>query len=89
MPTQWHHGEHVHGEGIKANYFLGLADKAWEEVLKEKIKECILKTQSDRMDKLAKIIAEGNNHHWKNRMEKKQGCEDFMEEVCKFFNQSK
>lgn len=83
-----HQGKHDHEEN-KASYFLELADEAWEEVLKDKIKEYILKTQSDHMDKLAKIVAEGNNQRWKNRMEKKQGYKDFMEELCKFFSQSK
>jgi len=84
-----HHGEHDHGEEMEVDYFLELADEAWQEVLMDKIKAYILKTQNDRMDKLAKVIAEGNNHRWKNRMEKKQGCKDFMEELCKFFSHEK
>ncbi|KTD33177.1 hypothetical protein Lnau_2825 [Legionella nautarum] len=79
-----HHGEHDHG-----NYFLELADEAWQEVLIEKIKEYILEKQNDQMVKLAKIIAEGNHQRWKNRMEKKQHNRDFMEEIRKFFSQSK
>jgi hypothetical protein len=73
----------------KANYFLEVANEAWEEVLKDKIKEHILNTQNDRMTKLAKIVAEGNTQHWKNKMEKKQGCANFLEELCQFFSQSK
>lgn len=87
--NECHQDEHDHDEAMKANYFLKLADEAWQEVLKEKIKEHILKTQSDSMGKLAKIVAEGNNQRWKNRMDKKQGCKDFMEELCKFFSLSK
>ena len=83
------HGDHNFSAEMKANIFLGLADEAWQEVLKDKIKEYILKTQNDRMDKLAKIVAEGNHHRWINKMEKKQGCHDFMEEPCKFFEHSK
>lgn len=74
---------------MKSHYFLELADEAWQEVLKDKIKDHILKTQNDRMTKLAKIIAEGNNQRWRNRMEKKQGCMEFQEELCEFFSQSK
>ncbi|MBI2786321.1 MAG: hypothetical protein HYX60_08485 [Legionella longbeachae] len=84
-----HHGIHDHGEEISANYFLELADEAWEDVLKEKIKEYILETQNAHMVKLAKIVAEGNHQRWKNRMEKNQGSKDFMEEICKYFSQSK
>jgi hypothetical protein len=93
-PCHFEH-EESHQEGqeysdeMKANYFLELADEAWEEVLKEKIKEYILKTQNDQMGRLAKIIAEGNHQRWRNRMESKQGSKHFMEEICKFFSDSK
>ena len=90
-PCHVQHNEcsNSHDHDDKARYFLELADEAWQEVLKEKIKEHLLKTQSDRMTKLAKIVAEGNNQRWRNRMEKKQGCVDFKEELCEFFSQSK
>jgi predicted metal-dependent hydrolase len=78
-----------HSEEEKASYFLEVADEAWQEVLKDKIKEHILKTQNDRMDKLAKIVAEANNRRWKNKMEKKQGCMEFQESLCELFSQTK
>jgi hypothetical protein len=78
-----------HGEEAKMHYFLELANEAWEETLKDKIKDYILKTQNERMTKLAKIIAEGNSHFWKNKMDKKHGCMEFQEELCQFFSQSK
>lgn len=78
-----------HEEAGKAHYFLDVADEAWEEVLKDKIKEYILKTQNERMTKLAKIIAEGNSHRWRSKMDKKRGCLEFQEELCQFFSQSK
>jgi len=67
---EYHH-EHENWQEMKANYFLELADEAWEEILKDKIKEYILKTQNERMDNLAKVVAEGNAKRWKNRMEEK------------------
>jgi|SRR5580700_3667052 hypothetical protein len=71
------------------SYFLDIADEAWEEVLKDKIKEHILKTQNDRMTELAKVVSEGNNRRWKHRMEKKHSCQEFEEEICRFFSQFK
>ena len=70
-------------------YFLALADEAWEEVLKDQIKEHILATQKDRMKKLAKLVAEGNNARWRHKMEKKKGCMEFKEQLCDFFSQGK
>jgi hypothetical protein len=65
--------------------FLEIADSAWMEVLKDKIKEHILATQNDRMTELAKIISETNNNRWKNKMEKKHGCAEFKEKLHQFF----
>jgi hypothetical protein len=78
-----------HSDEPKSHYFLEIADKAWEEVLKEKIKDYILKTENDRMTKLAKIIGEGNHRLWRNKMENKHGCMEFQEELCQFFSHSK
>lgn len=82
-----HEHEHEHEELIDC--LIEAADCAWMEVLKDKIKEHILATQNDRMKELAKIVAEGNNQRWKFKMEKKQGCADFKEKLCRFFGQSK
>lgn len=71
------------------NWFFEVADEAWSEVLKDKIKEHILATQNARMTKLAKIVSEGNDQRWKNKMEKKQSCHDFHEQIASFFAQSK
>jgi hypothetical protein len=84
-----HHAEHAHGDEMKTNYFLALADEAWQDALKEKIKEYILETQDDRMSKLAKIVAEGNHQRWKHKIEKTQDSKNFMDEIRKFFSQSK
>ncbi len=69
--------------------FLELADCAWMEVLKEKIKEHILATDKERMTELAKIISECNQQRWKNKMGKKRHCKDFEEKLCGFFERSK
>jgi hypothetical protein len=72
---------------MMSEYFLQIADEAWEEVLKDEIKKQILATQKERMSKLAKIVSEGNNRRWKHKMEKKQGCAEFHEELSSFFSQ--
>jgi hypothetical protein len=83
-------GDHSHGEHDEFVHFLfKIADEAWTEVLKEKIKEHILATQKDRMTELAKIASEGNSQRWKNKIEKKSGCREFKERLCQFFSHSK
>ena len=81
--------EHEHDSCDKEKFFIELADEAWTCALKEKMKEYILKTQGDRLEELAKIVAEGNNQRWRHKMEKKQSCMDFKEKLCRFFGQAK
>src|ERR1700721_2272066 len=78
--------EHKHEDC--ASDFLAIADEAWMEVLKDKIKEHILATQNDRMTELAKIVSETNNQRWRNKMEKKHGCMEFKEKLSRFFGQT-
>ncbi len=81
------HNEEKHDDS--SSWFLDIADEAWTEVLKDKIKEHILATQNERMTELAKIVSEGNNQRWKHKMEKKKGCDEFKQRLAHFFSQSK
>lgn len=82
-----HTDDEKHGKF--SNWFLEVADEAWMEVLKEEIKKHIWETQGDRMKELAKIVSETNSHRWKNKMEKKRGCQEFKEKICGFFDSHK
>ncbi len=76
-------------EGELHQWLLEVADEAWEEVLKDKIKEHILATQKERMTELAKIVSEGNSQRWKMKMEKKKVVGQFKEQLTQFFGQKK
>lgn len=69
-----------------ASKFLDLADCAWKEVLKEKIKEHI-KANATHMDELARLIAEANHEIWQKKMEDKNKncCGSFEEKLEEFF----
>jgi hypothetical protein len=43
---------------------LALADEAWSQLLKEKIKTEISKSCAESIDKLAKLVAETNMAKW-------------------------
>lgn len=70
-----------------ADKFLALADQAWMEVLKEKIKENI-KANSKHLDELAGLIAEANHERWKKKIDAKSCCGSFEEKLKSFFKQS-
>lgn len=70
-----------------ASKFLELADCAWKELLKEKIKEHI-QSSSKNMDELARIIAEANRERWQKKMDAGKCSGSFEKQLCEFFGQS-
>lgn len=72
-------------EGGFAHELLDLADQAWMEVLKEKIKENIRSGCCDHLNELAALVTETNKNRWKNKMAKKQNCEQFAERLKEIF----
>lgn len=68
--------------GGQSDFFLEIADCAWLEVLKEKIKEHIKTNDSEYLNKLAKLIAEGNQKRWEHKMSGEKCCHDFEQKLC-------
>lgn len=65
-------------------HLLDIADMAWMEVLKEKIKEHIL-ASDHKIDEIAKVVAETNHDVWKLKMGKAKLKEQFAKrlgDVC-------
>lgn len=83
-----HHGEcHHHHHGDFAHQLLEMADDAWMEVLRDKIKQEIIKSSGDHLDKLAKIVSDSNKERWKHKLADQKGCHDFEDKVAEFFRQ--
>ena len=75
----------------KAKKLLEIADMAWVELLKEKIKEHI-KANDPKLDELAKIVSEANHHRWKHKMESvrcssgaSKCCDDYKKKLQELF----
>ncbi len=77
-----HHHDH---QSSYSDDFLALADEAWMEVLKEKIKENI-RSNDKKLDELAKIISEANHLRWKKKMDKKHCQEDYRQKLHDYFD---
>ena len=60
---------------------LCLADEAWKEVLKEKIKQEIEKSSGAKLSALAKLVAETNGRKWAFMIQAKKGCEEYKTQV--------
>ncbi len=78
--------EHSHDEECcYTQSFLELADEAWMEVLKDKIKEHII-THDHKIDKLAAIIAEANHERWRKKMENESCNENYKQKLHDLFH---
>lgn len=64
---------------------LCLADEAWKEVVKDKIKKEIEKNAGAKLDALAKLVAEANHTKWTHLIEGKQKCDQFKDQVKEVF----
>lgn len=60
---------------------LTLADEAWMELLKEKIKAEIEKTNGKHMDKIAKLVSDANFVKWGNMINTKVQCNEYKESL--------
>ena len=60
---------------------LCLADEAWREVLKEKIKQEIEKSAGPKLGTLAKLVAETNHRRWAHLIQGKQKCDEYKQQV--------
>lgn len=86
-----HHGCHSHhdeGGCHCAEKFLEIADEAWKEVLKEKIKTKIIAKKGEHIDKLAEMVAVANGEKWKNMIAAKMKCNEFKDNLKEFFTSS-
>lgn len=56
---------------------LDLADEAWMEVVKEKIKEEILQHSGKHISQLAKVVAGANHTRWTCKLDEKKNQEEY------------
>jgi hypothetical protein len=62
---------------------LQLADEAWMEVLKEKIKKQIADTSGEKLDEIARLVTETNCAKWQNMIAGKVQCEEYKANLKK------
>jgi len=64
---------------------LDLADEAWYEAVKDRIRKEIESNCGDRLDELAKIVSDANRQRWQQKVESKVKCEEYKGKVRAFF----
>lgn len=83
-----HHGhsccEHEHdGEesGCEMEVFFCLAKKAWKKLMVEKIKAEMERMEGEKLNRLAKLIAETKVKKFHAKMEKKKALHEFQSQL--------
>jgi len=64
---------------------LALADAAWCELMKEKIKKEIEASCGEQMSKVAKLVAETNKAKWAAKISAKQHCQEYRTNLLSLF----
>ncbi len=80
-----HHHDEGHEHCDFAKKLLELADEAWMEVLRDKIKANIVASSGANLDRLAKLVSESNGHRWKSKLANKKSCDDYQQKIADFF----
>jgi len=88
-----HHGQcHSHGPAEKEEKcdmpekMLALADEAWREAVKCKMKAEIEASCGEQLTQLAKMVVEANKAKWGAKIAQKAKCHEFEENLYKFFS---
>lgn len=68
-------------KGKYADELLALADQAWMEVLKEKIKKEIESHSGEHLNQTAKLVAEANHTRWKEKLQARKDSQDFEDRL--------
>lgn len=80
-----HHHHHHHENESFHQQLIQMADDAWMEVLKEKIKDQIRTANGKNLDELAKLVSEANHARWKHKMETQNTVQDYRDKLAAFF----
>jgi DNA-binding ferritin-like protein (Dps family) len=80
-----HHCHEHHHHGSFADQLIHVADEAWMDLLKEKMKKQIEAQTGKHMDELAKIVTEENEKRWKNKMTDKNFCDEYRDKINEYY----
>ncbi len=58
---------------------INLADEAWYELLKDKMKQQIQSSCGEKLDGLAEFVTNANNERWTHMITGKAKCEQFKQ----------
>ena len=79
------HHHHHDEECCFSKQLLELADEAWMEILKDKIKAKIEASSGKNLDQLAQLVSDANHERWKSKLGQKSQCDSYKQKIEDFF----
>lgn len=73
------------GQCCFAKSLLALADEAWMELLKDKIKKEIELASGQHLDQLAKLVSGTNHERWMRKIGKKKAIAEYEKKLGELF----
>ena len=64
---------------------LELADEAWNELLREKMKAKIEESCGEKLDELAALVTTANSYRWQQKIQGKVKCDEYKSSIKEFF----
>lgn len=80
-----HHCHHHHHHESFSEQLIHIADEAWMEVLKEKMKAQIVAQSGKHLDELAKLVTEENENRWHDKTKNTNNVHEFRDKISAFF----
>lgn len=69
-----------------AKHLLNMADCAWMELLKEKIKQQIASSCGEQLDQIAKIVSESNSARWEHKLSIMKTQNEYKDKLKNIFS---
>lgn len=64
-----------------AHHLLHVADEAWMEILKDKIKKHILASCDQQLENIASIVSESNKSRWQHKLAIQKAKQEFKDKL--------
>ena len=77
-----HEGGHDHQSEF-SHQLLEIANEAWIEVIKDKIKQKIIAKKGAQLDKVAELVSDTNSARWKEKKSIHNACCDYKHKLEK------
>jgi hypothetical protein len=71
-----------------AGVLMDIADEAWEDLMRDKMKKAFEKAKGEKMDKAAALVVEASISYWEGKMKEKAKWNEFEDKLKSIMSQN-